>query len=75
MIQKQDNKLKFQSEVKEETKPRINDKLAKVNDLKDIKQLRFDMDSPRFERARNNLNIEKSDLIRKKLNFYKKEVL
>ena len=54
---------------------RINDFLTKVTDLKDIKRIKFDMESPRFNRARLNLNIEVHDLIRKKFSQFKDDVL
>ena len=53
--------------TKEKERMNINDFLQPITEARHIKRLRFDAESPRFREACRRLDIDVSDLKRKKM--------
>lgn len=53
------------AELKKNLPPDINDKYLshKVNEIKHLKKIKWDISSPRFARAQLNLGLKDADLI------------
>jgi len=54
---------------------RINDFLEPVTDLRSLHRAKFDPDSPLFQRAAANLQIDRIDIVKRKLKDFKREVV
>ena len=53
---------------------RINDYLEPVSDIRQIHKIKFDPDSPLFARAVANLQVDSSEIAKKRLKDFKEEV-
>ena len=54
---------------------RVNDFLEPVQDLRHVHRFKFDPDSPLFTQACANLQVDRRDIIRRKLKDFKAEVM
>ena len=52
----------------------MNDYLQPVTELRQIKRLKFDPDSPRFNEACERLQIDKQDIAKKKLADFERQL-
>ena len=54
--------------------PSINDNLAPITELRQIKRLKFNPDSPRFKEAFMRLQIDEKDITKKRLSDFEAKV-